>query len=82
MVPDASQGHLCESKTLWGLLAWMMSWDGDWEQQVPLCRRGLTAVRLAEGTYKDVLEMALVSWPSARGCTRSGAQKMVSIVAW
>lgn len=82
MVPDAARGHLRESKTLRGLLAWMMSWDGDWEQQVPLSRRGLAGVRLAEGTSKDVLEMALVSWPSARGCTRSGAQKMVSITAW
>lgn len=32
----------------------MMSWDGDWEQQVPLSRRGLAGVVLAEGISEDL----------------------------
>lgn len=50
----AIQGPLGESKMLPGFLTWMMSWDGDLAQEIPLSRRGLAGVLVAEGTSEDL----------------------------
>ena len=90
LVPDATEGFLGESEMLQGLLMWMMSWDGDWELQVPLSRRGLAGVGPAEGTSEDLRnglpgEPALCqglpagTWGAPPA---SGVQKMISTTAW